>query len=203
MGYHRAGFDVIGIDIDPQPNYPFPFIQGDALEAFEIVCRGENVNAVHASPPCQAYSNITFDTSKHVSLVEPTRRSLAAFGAPFVIENVMGAPLENPVMLCGRMFQGLRVYRHRLFETNWELTAPPHPKHDQLCFTHDKRKPHYGKLDDMIAFVQVTGGGNSSKAAAADAMGIDWMGTKHDLNEAIPPAYTEYIGRQLIKLGET
>jgi DNA (cytosine-5)-methyltransferase 1 len=118
-------------------------------------------------------------------------------GKPYIIENVDGAPLINPAVLCGTMFKGLRVLRHRLFEANFLIIVPPHGKHPR-CHTFDKRKSQYGKTNDMIDFVSVNGGGNCSIAAARDAMGIDWM-TKGELNEAIPPAYTEYIGRQLAK----
>jgi len=116
-------------------------------------------------------------------------------GKPWVIENVEGAPLRNPVVLCGTMFPGLRVLRHRLFETNFPLTAPAHPKHPKV-HTFDKRKARFGKTDEWKDFVQMTGGGNCSLAAARDAMGIDWM-SKGEINEAIPPAYTEYVGRAL------
>ena len=98
------------------------------------------------------------------------------------------------------MFPELRVIRHRLFESNVRFTVPSHGKHP-LVFTHDKRKKHYGKLDQNVSFVQVTGGGNCSVANAKDAMGIDWM-TKGELNEAIPPIYTEYLGRQLLAVVE-
>jgi len=114
-----------------------------------------------------------------------------------VIGNVQGAPLIDPVILCGTMFPGLRVIRHRLFESNVQLVAPEHRRHP-LVFTHDKRKAHYGRLDQDTAYVQVTGGGNCSIANARAAMGIDWM-TKAELNESIPPAYTELLGRQLIR----
>ena len=121
---------------------------------------------------------------------------LVASGKPYVMENVEGAPLLDPVVLCGPMFPGLRVLRHRLFETNFPLVALPHPKHPKV-HTFDKRKAHFGKTDQWVDFVQVTGGGNSSLAAARDAMGIDWM-TKGEINEAIPPAYTEYVGRAIL-----
>ena len=195
MGYHRAGFDVVGVDINPQPNYPFEFHEADALEyplgGFDII---------HASPPCQRYSVATKRNGRSddwPDLVAPMRDRLESAGVPWVIENVPGSPLKDPITLCGATFK-LRVYRHRLFESNRPISAPPHLKHTRLCYTLDKRKPHYGQLDEWTAFVQVTGGGNCSKASAADAMGINWPTTKHELNEAIPPAYTEHIGRQLI-----
>lgn len=196
MGYHRAGFEVVGVDIEPQPNYPFEFIQHDALTLDPEFLA--SFDAIHASPPCQSYSDLAKrngNADAWPRLIEPVREMLNEIGVPYIIENVEGAPLLNPTVLCGTMFPGLRVIRHRLFESNIELTAPPHGKHP-LVFTHDKRKAHYGKLDQNTSFVQVTGGGNCSIANAKDALGIDWM-NKRELNESIPPAYTEWIGAQL------
>ena len=198
MGYDRAGFEVVGVDIDPQPRYPFEFIQADALTLDQDFLA--SFDAIHASPPCQSYSDLAKRNGNgHMwpRLVEPTRELLQSLGVPYIIENVEGAPLLDPVVLCGTMFPGLRVLRHRLFESNIELTSPAHGKHP-LVFTHDKRKAHYGKLDQNTSFVQVTGGGNSSIANAKDALGIDWM-NKHELNESIPPVYTEYLGQDLMR----
>lgn len=192
VGLHRAGFDVTGVDIKPQPNYPFAFIQADALF---MSLRG--FDFIWASPPCQRYSDLARrngNAHEHPDLIPPVRRLLAASGAgAWVIENVEGAPLVDPVMLCGTMFPGLRVLRHRLFEANFPISQPPHGKHPKV-HTFDKRKSHFGKTDETVDFVQVTGGGNCRLAAAQDAMGIDWM-TKGEINEAIPPAYSEHIGR--------
>lgn len=196
-GYHRAGFEVVGIDVRPQPRYPFQFIQADAMKLDEGFMSG--FHAIHASPPCQRYSDLAKrngNAEAHPDLVEPVRMLLHFIGRPYVIENVEGAPLIDPVKLCGTMFPGLRVLRHRLFETDWPLSQPAHPKHP-LVYTMDKRKAHFQRLDQETAFVQVTGGGNCSIAAAATAMGIDWM-TKQELNEAVPPAYTQFIGEQLL-----
>jgi len=196
MGYQRAGFEVVGVDIDPQPNFPFEFIQADALGMSQRFLKSFDV--IHASPPCQSYSDLAKRNGNgHLwpRLIEPVREMLERTGRPFVIENVEGAPLIEPIMLCGTMFPELRVLRHRLFESNVELKTPPHGKHP-LVFTLDKRKAHYGKLDQDKSFVQVTGGGNCSIKNAKSAMGIEWM-TKGELNESIPPAYTEYLGRQL------
>jgi DNA (cytosine-5)-methyltransferase 1 len=198
MGYHRAGFEVVGVDLDPQSNYPFEFIQADALTLDPEFLATFDV--VHASPPCQSYSDLAKrngNADKWPRLVEPVRDLLRSLGVPYIIENVEGAPLLDAVVLCGTMFPGLRVIRHRLFESNIDLRVPPHGKHP-LVFTHDKRKAHYGRLDQDVSFVQVTGGGNCSVANAKDAMGINWM-TKNELNEAIPPAYTEYLGKQLME----
>jgi DNA (cytosine-5)-methyltransferase 1 len=202
VGYSRAGFEVVGVDIDRQPNFPFKFIQADALKLdMEFL---KSFDAIHASPPCQAYSDLAKrnkNADEWPRLIEPVREMLSKTGKPYIIENVSGAPLINPTVLCGTMFKGLRVLRHRLFESNFLILAPPHGKHPKV-HTFDKRKSHYGKTDDRIDFVQVTGGGNCTIAAARDAMGIDWM-TKDEMNEAIPPAYTEFIGKQLMKHLET
>jgi DNA (cytosine-5)-methyltransferase 1 len=199
VGYSRAGFDVVGIDIEPQSNYPFEFLQADALALDDTFLRSFDV--IHASPPCQSYSDLAKrnrNAHEWPRLIEPVRELLISSGRTYVIENVQGAPLLDPLVLCGTMFPELRVIRHRLFESNVQLTAPDHGRHP-LVFTHDKRKSHYGKLDQNTAFVQVTGGGNCSIANARDAMGIDWM-TKAELNESIPPSYTRHIGKQLIRL---
>lgn len=198
MGYRRAGFDVVGVDITNQPNFPFEFIQADALSLSMKFLKSFDV--IHASPPCQSYSDLAKrnkNAHEWPRLIEPTRNLLQRTGLPYVIENVEGAPIKNPIVLCGTMFPGLRVIRHRLFESNVALQVPPHGKHP-LVFTHDKRKAHYGKLNQNRAFVSVTGGGNCSVENARLAMGIDWM-TKNELNESIPPAYTEFIGRQIRK----
>jgi DNA (cytosine-5)-methyltransferase 1 len=193
-GYVAAGFDVVGVDIDPQPHYPYEFHQADAL-SYPL----EGFDVIHASPPCQRFSDLAKrngNAEAWPDLIAPIRERLEAWGGGWVIENVEGAPLHNPVTLCGAMFPSLRVIRHRLFESNVPLIAPAHPKHP-LVFTHDKRKKHYGKLDQDTSFVQVTGGGNCRVANKRDAMGIDWA-TGAEINEAIPPAYTAWIGAQLL-----
>jgi DNA (cytosine-5)-methyltransferase 1 len=198
VGYDRAGFEVTGVDIELQPHFPFEFIHADALTLPMNFLK--SFDAIHASPPCQSYSDLAKRNGnghEWPRLIEPVREMLIKTGKPYVIENVEGAPLLNPAVLCGTMFKGLRVLRHRLFESNFPISVPPHGRHPR-CHTLDKRKSQYGKTNDMIDFVSVNGGGNCSIAAARDAMGIDWM-TKGELNEAIPPAYTEFIGRQLTK----
>ena len=198
VGYARAGFEVVGVDIEPQPNFPFEFIHADAMTLPMDFMR--SFDAIHASPPCQSYSDLAKRNGnghEWPRLIEPVREMLIKTGKPYVIENVDGAPLINPAILCGTMFKGLRVLRHRLFESNFKITVPPHGKHPR-CHTFDKRKSQYGKTNDMVDFVSVNGGGNCSIAAARDAMGIDWM-NKGELNEAIPPAYTEHIGKQLLQ----
>lgn len=196
MGYHRAGFEVTGVDIAPQPRYPFRFVQADFHDLDSDYLA--QFDAIHASPPCQGYSDLKARNKGRVypMLVEPVREALRDSNRPYVIENVCGAPLVDYVVLCGTMFDGLRVLRHRLFESNFPILIPPHGKHP-LVHTLDKRKRHYGKTDEWTDFVSVNGGGNCTVAAAKDAMDIDWM-TKKELNEAIPPAYTEHVGRHLI-----
>jgi DNA (cytosine-5)-methyltransferase 1 len=198
VGYNRAGFDVVGVDINPQPSYPLPFIQADAL-ALDPRFIGY-FDAVHASPPCQSYSDLAKrnrNADAWPRLIEPVRQMLIRSGLPYIIENVDGAPLVNAVVLCGTMFASLRVLRHRLFEANFEIAAPAHNKHPKV-HTFDKRKSHFGKTNEWKDFVQVTGGGNCTLAAAREAMGIDWM-NKGEINESIPPAYTEFIGRELLR----
>jgi DNA (cytosine-5)-methyltransferase 1 len=197
-GYARAGWEVVGVDIAEQPRYPFEFHRGDAITMGATLLEWQQFDAVHASPPCQAHSDLQKQSKRfYEDLIAPTRALLERSGLPYVIENVEGAPLLDPVVLCGTMFPGLRVIRHRLFETNWPLSAPPHGAHP-LVFTHDKRKAHYGRLDQDTSFVQVTGGGNATVANKAAAMGINWM-TGRELNEAIPPAYTTWVGQQLLE----
>ena len=184
MGYYRAGFDVIGVDIDPMPDYPFEFIQADAMTLPVDV---RQFQAIHASPPCQFFSamqHIRKNPGEHPDLVAATRKMLDATGLPYVIENVKGAPLASSFILCGSSF-GLNIIRHRLFETKPSLFAliPP-------CDHSSVYDPWHGKRD-----------ARQFRAA----MGIDWMRDagggrrKGTLAQAIPPAYTEYIGKQLIQ----
>ena len=197
-GYERAGFDVVGVDIDAQRNCPYKFIQADALSLAPDFL--DQFDVIHASPPCQAYSVLAKRTGcghKWPKLVEQTREMLAATGKLTIIENVQGAPLIDPIVLCGTMFPSLRVLRHRLFEVNFPVKVPKHKPHP-LVHTLDKRKNHYGKTNDRTDFVMVTGGGNCSIAAAKDAMRIDWM-TKNEMNQAIPPAYATFIGKAALR----
>lgn len=189
-GLNRAGYQVVGVDIEPQPNYPFAFIQADAT-----TLSFSRFDFVWASPPCQRFSDLAKrnrNAEEWPDLIDPIRGKLRESRCLYAIENVEGAPLEPTVTLCGTMFRGLRVLRHRIFETNFPILQPGHGKHPKV-HTFDKRKSHFGKTDEMVDFVQVTGGGNCTVAAARDAMGIDWM-TKEEINEAIPPAFAEYIG---------
>lgn len=197
MGYHRAGFEVVGVDIEDQPRYPFKFWKADALSFLQLDEPQDvpsNFDAIHASPPCQAYSDLQKQNKReYPKLIEPLRDRLQATGLPYVIENVDGAPLRNPTVLCGTMFPSLRVIRHRLFETSFPVRSISHTGKHPLIFTYDKRRPQYGCLNQNTSYVQVTGGGNCTVANKRAAMGIDWM-TGKELNEAIPPVYTTYIG---------
>lgn len=189
-GYHMAGFDVVGVDIDPQPNYPFEFHQ-DALKY--LLEHHEEFDAFHASPPCQAFTNAQkIQKNNHPDFVSATRAAFQLIGKPWVIENVPGSPLRDPVVLCGAMF-GLTTYRHRLFETfpnNWgRWRAPEHPEHIAKT-TKMGRAPKPGEFMHVV-------GNFSGVAQARVAMGIDWM-TRDELRESIPPAYTEFIGRHML-----
>jgi DNA (cytosine-5)-methyltransferase 1 len=196
MGYHRAGFDeIVGVDIASQPHFPFEFVKADALWFVEH--HGHEFDAIHASPPCQAYvqRNKNLET-KHPKLIEPTRAALVGMGRPYVIENVEGAPLVAPVRLCGTMF-GLRVLRHRLFEGPFVPTFTPGCNHWGTVAAGDfaavyafggKGHRHGAGIRDPKS---------ASGPAWEDAMGIHWM-TRKELTEAIPPAYTKFIGTQLL-----
>lgn len=200
MGYHRAGFDVVGVDINPQPDYPFEFHQGDALEFVED--RGCEFDAIHASPPCQDHTSLTKGnrardgwTDDHADLIPDTRRLLDSSGLPYVIENVMTAPVRPDVVLCGLMFN-LRVFRHRQFEVGgWSATAPAHPSHRGHRVAGWRHGVRYE--GDMFA-VYGDGGGKGSISEWQLAMGMDHTASRSALAEAIPPAYTEHLGRQLI-----
>lgn len=199
MGYHRAGFDVVGVDIEPQPRYPFDFVRDDALAflgrevAWRFECR---FVAVHASPPCQRYcapSQYNGNRDEYPDLVDPTRALLLALGLPYIIENTPGAPLVDPIVLCGQTF-GLPIYRHRLFESSEPITPLAHSTHERRCSRN-------GVIPtEARPFMTITGGKHSKAwtRAAAQAMGVEWMQTTREVCEAIPPAYTEHIGRQLL-----
>jgi DNA (cytosine-5)-methyltransferase 1 len=199
FGYHQAlpDAEIVGIDIDKQPRYPFTFIQTDATRKIEDVRFLRSFDLIHASTPCQRYSDLAHrngNGDEWPNYISPVRWHLQRSRVPYVIENVEGAPLNEPLLLCGTMFPQLRVIRHRLFEASFAIEPIPHPSHP-LVFTHDKRKDHHGRLDQDTAYVQVTGGGNATIANKLEAMGIDWM-INEEVNEAIPPAYTEYIGKE-------
>jgi DNA (cytosine-5)-methyltransferase 1 len=204
MGYHRAGFEVVGVDIADQPRYPFEFHRDDALSVLDDTMLVGTFDAIHASPPCQAHSTIAkqarlrfpgrFD---HPDLVAPARASLEASGLPWVMENVKGAPFVTWFQLCGSSF-GLDVRRHRIFETGAGFNPLLVPR----C-AHQWQRPRFRSLDKrhpgLSAVVGVHGHLNyaGERVLREQAMGIDWM-SDHELAEAIPPAYTEWIGTQLL-----
>jgi DNA (cytosine-5)-methyltransferase 1 len=195
MGYHRAGFEVVGVDIAPQPHYPFEFHQGDALEY--LAAHGHEFDAIHASPPCQAFS-VTYNlpnVGEYPDLIAPVRALLLATGKPYVMENVTGAPLDNPLMLCGSMF-GLKVIRHRLFECRPPIWFPPASCQCRGMYTASHRG--FSSFDNGADAITVAGN-NYRLVEGLEAMGIDWMTNKGELSEAIPPAYTEFIGKQLLQ----
>lgn len=203
MGYHRAGFDVVGVDIEPQPNYPFEFVQGDAM-TFDL----SGFDAIHASPPCQGYSK----AMKHLSngaamLIDETRERLQATGKPWVVENVEGAPLatcttlfgEHGVLLCGTMF-GLRIYRHRLFETSFAIERPKPCDHSVVPLNpHRADGDPGGPIAGRARMRQEFGDDVNCEKVWASEMGVDWM-NRMEARQAIPPAYTEWVGNQLLKL---
>ena len=196
-GYADAGFVVTGVDINPQKRYPYYFVRDDALEC--VRRHGHKFDVIHASPPCQRYSvTCTIpgrDAGQYPDLVAATRDALRASGKPYLIENVPGAPLVNPLILCGTMFPGLRVYRHRLFEGNLPLVAPAHPRHQEVIEKPaGKRMAYYTSEPGKMVTVS---GHLFSLAAGSAAMGIDWM-TRDELSQAIPPAYTRYLGEQIM-----
>lgn len=193
MGYHQAGFEVVGVDIGAQPRYPFRFIQGDALDAPRLLgVDAYRIVAIHASPPCQAYSNAQRIRGRgHPDLISATREALQASGHPYVIENVVGAAkdLHNPIMLCGAMFPALRVYRHRLFECSFPITAPAHPAHVAV-------QVKMGRPPGPGEWVQAVGN-FSGVDEAREAMQMPWA-DREGLREAIPPAYARYVGGWLM-----
>lgn len=193
MGYHRAGFEVMGVDINRQPRYPFSFLQADALAMLDDCDFLRQFDVIHASPPCQAYSITKAVTAKygreHPKLIEPVREKLAQTGRWYVIENVMGAPLRCAIVLCGAQF-GLRTYRHRVFESNLLLLSSP-CKH-----LHKAKTCRQGRRPAEHEFICVTGNFSGAEIGR-QAMGIDWM-TRAELTQAIPPVYTQYIGQQFI-----
>jgi DNA (cytosine-5)-methyltransferase 1 len=240
MGYHQAGFTkIVGVDNRPQCRYPFTFVEGDALEFLSKY--GEEFDAIHASPPCQAYSVLKYlaRTEHHPRLVGETRSLLRHIGKPYVIENVVGAPLDTTLKLCGSMFGlatpcGAQLQRHRLFESNILLMSPGHCQHQRgpvICIAGDhpydatKRKANSAARTIMVVgatprnpalermkyrTISVTGSTPQQNVvrnriretfpitSARIAMGIDWM-VMRELSQAIPPAYTQFIGSQLLR----
>ncbi|WP_406463518.1 DNA methylase [Streptomyces sp. NBC_00111] len=201
MGYHRAGFEVIGVDISDRPNYPFTFHRADALEYLAaLIASGEieQYAAVHASPPCQAGCALTVGTNasrgwgrEHVQLIPELRTLLEATGLPHVIEQPNGkAPVRKDLSLCGEMF-GLGVIRHRNFElSGWNVPHMPHRSHRGRV----RGWRHGEYFDGPYVAAYGAGGGKATIAEMQQAMGITWTDVREELTEAIPPAYTHWIG---------
>ncbi len=198
MGLSRCGFTVEGWDIKPQPRYPFTFHQGDALDA-DL----SGFDFVWASPPCQAYTRMNRGLLEsqgrkkdHPDLIGATRDKLLKWGGLFIIENVTGAPLINPVMLCGSSF-GLDVQRHRIFESNVFIFSQPCI---HSVYVQDKPPLHrlQAKKSRVVGCYGNSRGAGDNVVAWQKAMGIDWM-TRKELAQAIPPAYSEYLGRFVMR----
>ena len=202
VGYYRAGFDVVGVDIMHHPTYPFRLAVHDALDVLAEPWFLAEFAVIHASPPCQAYTTMSNrhrgsggQADSHPDLLEPVRDALLAWGGLYVIENVPGAKaqLRNPITLHGGMFM-LGIDRPRLFESNAPLMAYRAPAVADPIGV-------YGKLDGRRLWTRTDGTEQRaarSLAEAQAAMGIDWM-EWNDLTEAVPPSFTEYVGRQLIE----
>lgn len=194
VGYARAGFSVTGVDNRSMPRYPFEFIQADAMDVLADVEFLSQFDAIHASPPCHDHSPLKSRSGDDGTgwLLDATREALIASGVPYVIENVAGANMPTSMMLCGSMF-GLRVYRHRRFEIDMRfgmLTIPSHPKHRVLTSTKKRMR-------DWEAGLNVSVTGDIGTTIGSLALDIDWM-NGNELSQAIPPAYTELIGSQLL-----
>jgi DNA (cytosine-5)-methyltransferase 1 len=233
MGYYRAGFAMTGVDLRAQRRYPFRCVQAEALAY--VAAHGQEYDVIVASPPCQAYSALKhLARPGHPDLVDATRAALQAAGKPYVIENVVGAPLRWPLLLCGSMFGletacGAQLRRHRLFESNVLLLAPGACAHRQRTLDvhghalRDEATRLAERRTIMVVgatprdpagerrkyhTITVTGSTPQQNVernhiretfsvdAARTAMGIDWM-TMRELSQAIPPVYTEWIGRQI------
>jgi DNA (cytosine-5)-methyltransferase 1 len=224
VGYHRAGFDVVGVDINPQPRYPYEFIQADALEVLAFLTDPEPwehyedwlpaakliqpFDAIHASPTCKAHTvgrNMwkgRLPDDRHPDLLTPTRARLLELGTPWIIENVPGAPMRPDLELCGSMF-GLGVRRHRWFELSFTPTVLITPcRHDLEIISVFgggalSATPRGGSRNDTGKHTVMQHRVHVAHSQAERAMGIDWM-TRDELSQAIPPAYTEYVGAQLL-----
>lgn len=202
VGYHRAGFDVVGVDIQPQNRFPYRFLQADALSFLQWLIDSRAIQqfaAIHASPPCQRYSTLkSMTTHQYADLLASTRELLIASGLPWIVENVATAPMHQGIEVCGTAL-GLNVRRHRRFDSSHLLYGPGMCKHHpdniniygHACWTYqpnpaDVRKDT-GKARPMRVLLN----------AGREAFGVPWM-SQQGASECIPPAYTEFLGRQLL-----
>ncbi len=197
MGYHRAGFEVVGVDIAPQKNYPFSFVQADALGY--VAEHGHKFDAIHASPPCQFYSRLRYLPWLREKLywrsIPPTIAALETVGRPWVLENVLDAgwDMGESIVVCGQMF-GLHLFRHRRFASSFLMLAPPHETHHWVI------TPGRATLAQRRHGLNAWGGEAGHQGGVQrhrTNMDIDWM-TGSELSQAVPPAYTEFVGRQLM-----
>lgn len=194
VGYARAGFEVVGVDIAPQPNYPFTFHTGDAL--LFLTRHWRDFDAVHASPPCQASTALTRGTNRgkylHVNLIPAVQEVFDKIPTPSVIENVPGSKLRRDLVLCGEMF-GLPIIRHRYFEVrNWTADQPAHIPHRGRVSGYRHGSFYEGP------YIAVYGQGGGKRASEwQQAMGVDWTTDRQEIAEMVPPAYTELVGQQL------
>lgn len=194
VGFHRAGFrEVVGVDITEHPDYPFELIIANAMEVLADIPYLQTFDAVSASPPCPRFSTITPNPELHPDLLTPTVAALRLAGVPWVVENVPGAPAPNPVMFCGQAMGLPGIRRHRLFGSDHLLMSPG------CGCSHQPVYGIYGDHGDLNGKVPGRSGQKARDAKhAGELMGIDWMTSWDDLADAIPPAYTEYIGEQLL-----
>lgn len=200
MGYYDAGFAVTGVDKTPQLSYPFPFIEADAMEVLADRAFLDQFDVVHASPPCQRYSmaaNAHGNADTHPDLVPPTREALRAWGGTYIIENVEGAPMDHPLLICGWAMGLKHIKRHRLFESNLPLMSP-----GCLCPAGDTVSVfgHCGE-DRRKATKLATGGIRKHVpiSEVRDLMGVPWIASRDAVSESIPPAYTHYLGEQILE----
>lgn len=203
MGYYDAGFDVVGVDLTPRKDYPFEFIEADALDVLADTAFLDTFDAIHASPPCQRYSvaaSAWGNADTHPDLLPPTRDALKAWGGPYIIENVETAPMYDAILLCG-WAMGLRhIRRHRLFETNMPLMSPGClcPNGDTVSvFGHsgeDRRKATLVERGGLRGHVPI--------AEVRELMHVPWISGRDEVSESIPPPYTQFLGEQLRDLLE-
>lgn len=201
VGYDRAGFEVVGVDKEPHPDYPFPMVVADAMEFLAVPTFLAGFAVVHASPPCPRYSVATANQSaeqraKHPDLVGPVRDALHAWGGTYIMENVPGAPLDHPTLICGWAMGLKHIKRHRLFESNAPLMSPGClcPNGDTVSvFGHsgeDRRRQTIAERGRIGTHVPTS--------EVRELMGVEWMNSRDDVSDSIPPAYTHYLGEQLL-----